>query len=138
MGTWGVGELVGSGMGVLVGSRISQVAARPFDAVAEDALTHSGDCWAASHKDELTFQEAKQTKHRLEGVQDGHIVNAGEEERLAAEQLEKQKCLNDVDRKKKAAKIAAALKPKAPLDISGKAVFSRAELLTWWRPMQSG
>ena len=46
-----------------------------------------------------------------------------QEERLAAEQLEKQKCVNDADRKKKAAKIAAALKPKPPLDISGKVVF---------------
>ena len=50
-------------------------------------------------------------------------MNAGEEERLAAEHLEKQTCLNDVDRKEKAAKCAAALNPNAPLDISGKAVF---------------
>ena len=49
-----VGHL-GSGMGVA--GWASQEAARPFDAVAEEALAHSGDCWAESHKNELTFQD---------------------------------------------------------------------------------
>ena len=51
-----VGHL-GSGMGVV--GWASQEAARPFDAVAEEALaqSHSGDCWAESHKNELTFQD---------------------------------------------------------------------------------
>ena len=92
---------------------ISQVAKRPFDAVADEAR----------RKDEHAFQVAKRAKHRLESVHDGHIVDAGEDERLAAAKLEKTKEANDRERKNKAAKIALALKPKPALHLSGKTVF---------------
>ena len=103
---------------------ISQVAKRPFDAVADEARRKdSGACWRESHSDEHAFQVAKRAKHRLEGVHDGHIVDAGEDERLAAAKLEKTKEANDRERKNKAAKIALALKPKPALHLSGKTVF---------------
>ena len=98
---------------------ISQVAKRPFDAVADEARRKD----SGAHSDEHAFQVAKRAKHRLESVHDCHIVDAGEDERLAAAKLEKTKEANDRERKNKAAKIALALKPKLALHLSGKTVF---------------